>query len=113
MNFGQIIEAGIPGIILGVLSTLLTGLGGYYTMKLLKAKHPQVGAAIGTTAGNAVATPAALAAVDPSLQAVAASATVQIAAAIIVTAILCPLLVNYIDKREKAKEARVEAVKTV
>ena len=100
LNFGQIVEAGLPGILLGVLCTGLTGLGGYLTMKLLKAKKPQIGAAIGTTAGNAVATPAALAAVDPSLAAVAGSATVQIAAAIIVTAILCPLLVNYIDKKE-------------
>ena len=106
LNFGQIVEAGLPGILLGVLCTGLTGLGGYLTMKLLKAKKPQIGAAIGTTAGNAVATPAALAAVDPSLAAVAGSATVQIAAAIIVTAILCPLLVNYIDKKEKAKSNR-------
>lgn len=103
LNFGQIIEAGIPGIILGVACTLLTGFGGYWTMKLLKAEHPQVGAAIGTTAGNAVATPAALAAVDKSLVPVEASSTVQIAAAIIVTAILCPILVSYLDKREKVK----------
>lgn len=100
LNFGQIIEAGIPGIILGIGCTIITGLGGYLTMKLLKSKHPQVGAAVGTTAGNAVATPAALAAVDPSLQTIAATATVQIAAAIIVTAILCPLMVNYLHKRE-------------
>nr|WP_186431258.1 2-keto-3-deoxygluconate permease [Clostridium sp. BSD9I1] len=100
LNFGQIIEAGIPGIILGIGCTIITGLGGYLIMKLLKSKHPQVGAAVGTTAGNAVATPAALAAVDPSVQTIAATATVQIAAAIIVTAILCPLMVNYLHKRE-------------
>lgn len=105
LNFGQIIKAGLPGIVLGVACTILTGIGGYFTMKLLKAKHPQVGVAIGTTAGNAVATPAALAAVDPSLAAISAQATVQIAAAIIVTAILCPMFVNYMDKREKAKIA--------
>ena len=104
LNFGQILEAGVPGIILGVLCTLLTGFGGYWTMKLLKAENPQVGAAVGTTAGNAVATPAALAAIDPSLQAIAATATVQIAATIIVTAILCPLLVNYLNKIENARK---------
>lgn len=111
LNFGQLISAGLPGVLLGVASTVLTGFGGYYTMKLLKAKKPQIGAAIGTTAGNAVATPAALAAVDPGLTAIAAIATAQIAAAIIVTAILCPLLVNFLDKREKAKELeKVQAV---
>jgi 2-keto-3-deoxygluconate permease len=105
LNFGQIIQAGLPGIVLGAACTLLTGIGGYFTMKLLKSKHPQVGVAIGTTAGNAVATPVALAAIDPSLTAISAQATVQIAAAIIVTAILCPMFVNYMDKREKAKIA--------
>lgn len=103
LNFGQIFEAGLPGILLGVINTLITGLGGYYAMKLLRSDHPQVGAAIGTSAGNSVATPAALAAVDPSLEAAATTATVQIAAVIIVTAILCPLLVNYLDKRERGR----------
>ena len=105
LNFGQILEAGVPGIILGVLCTLLTGFGGYWTMKLLKAENPQVGAAVGTTAGNAVATPAALAAVDKSLVPVEAAATVQVAAAIIVTAILCPILVSYLNKREISRRA--------
>lgn len=103
LNFGQLLQAGVPGIILGVVCTVTTGLGGYYTMKLLKAKNPHIGAAIGTTAGNAAATPAALAAVDKSLEAIAPVATVQIAAAIIVTAILCPMLVNYLAKRDKVK----------
>lgn len=99
LNFGQLIQAGIPGIILGVACTILTGFAGYWTMKLLKAKNPHIGAAIGTTAGNAAATPAALAQVDPSLADIAPIATVQIAAAIIVTAILCPMLVNYLARR--------------
>jgi 2-keto-3-deoxygluconate permease len=103
LNFGQLLQAGVPGIVLGVVCTVTTGFGGYYTMKLLKAKNPHIGAAIGTTAGNAAATPAALAAVDPALKAVASVATVQIAAAIIVTAILCPMLVNFLAKREKVK----------
>lgn len=103
LNFGQLLQAGLPGIILGVVCTILTGFGGYYTMKLLKAEHPFVGAAIGTTADNAVATPAALAAIDSNLAAIAPTATVQIAAAIIVTAILCPMLVNFLAKKSVVK----------
>lgn len=99
LDFGQIISAGFPGIILGVITTVVTGFGGYFVMKLLKAKNPAVGAAVGTTAGNAVGTPEAVAAVDPTLAAVAAISTVQVAAAIIVTAICCPLLVSYLDKK--------------
>lgn len=104
LNLGQLLTAGLPGIILGAACSIITGFGGYFTMKLIKADHPQVGAAIGTTAGNAVATPVALAAADPTLTAIADVATVQVAAAIIVTAILCPILVSWLDKVEKKKK---------
>lgn len=109
LNFRQLIEAGGPGILLGLIVTVLTGFGGYFLFKAMKVEHPQIGAAIGTSAGNSVATPAALAAVDPSLLGIAATATAQIAAAIIVTAILAPLLVSWLDKKEKAKKIKAEA----
>ncbi|HIX59656.1 MAG TPA: 2-keto-3-deoxygluconate permease [Candidatus Blautia gallistercoris] len=105
LNWTQIVEAGLPGIVLGVACTLLTGIGGYITFKIMRTKNPAVGAAVGTTAGNAVGTPEALALADPSLSGVVAVSTVQIAAAIIVTAICCPLLVSFLDKKEKAKAA--------
>ena len=105
LSLSQLLEAGLPGIVLGVFCTLLTGLAGYGVMKLIKSDHPEVGAAIGTTAGNAAATPAAIALADPTLEAAAASATVQIAATIIVTAILCPILVSQLSKFEKKRRA--------
>lgn len=105
LSLGQLLEAGLPGILLGVLCTVVTGVAGYFALRLIRAEHPQVGAAIGTTAGNAVATPAALAAADPNLSGVAAAATAQIAAAIIVTALLCPLLVSWFDRLEKRRAA--------
>lgn len=101
LDFRQLITAGAPGLLLGVLCTLITGLGGYLVMKMIKSENPQVGGAIGTTAGNAVATPAAVAEADPTLGAIAATSTVQVAAAIIVTAVLCPMLVNYLNGIEK------------
>lgn len=100
LDFRQLLVAGLPGILLGLLCTLTTGFGGFYAMKLMKAKNPAVGAAIGTTAGNAVGTPAALLAVGAITDAVSASATAQIAAAIIVTAIVCPMLVNFLNARQ-------------
>lgn len=103
LNFNQIITAGMPGILLGIAVTLITGIGGYIAMKIIKADNPAVGGAVGTTAGNAAGTPEALAAIDPTLATVAAVSTVQVAAAIIVTAILCPMLVSYLDKVEKKK----------
>lgn len=99
LNFSQIISAGLPGIVLGLITTLVTGFGGFFILKLLKAKNPSVGAAIGTTAGNAVATPEAIAVADPALSIVATGATVQVAASVIITAICCPLLVSFLDKK--------------
>ena len=42
--------------------TLITGMTGFLVYKLLKMKVPALGAAVSSTAGNAAATPAALAA---------------------------------------------------
>ncbi len=103
LNLYQLASAGLAGIALGLMCTLLTGTAGYYVMKMMKSKNPAVGAAVGTTAGNAVGTPSAVAEIDPNLAGVAPTATVQVAAAIIVTAVCCPLLVAYLDKLEKRK----------
>ena len=59
--------------------------------------------AIGTTAGNAAGTPAALATVGAITAEAAGIATAQIAAAIIITAILCPLLVSWLDKMDRKR----------
>ncbi len=103
LTFTSLLVAGVPGILLGVVCTALTGLAGYGVYKIAKVKRPQVGAAIGTTAGNAAATPAAVAAVDATLLPLVEAATAQISAAIIVTAILCPLLVTALDRYERKK----------
>jgi len=108
LNLTQLIHAGGPGILLGVVCTITTGVGGYLCMKLIRSKHPHVGAAVGTTAGNAAATPAALAVADPSFIPYADTAIVQIAAAIIVTALLCPILVNMLQKYELKKKTKIE-----
>jgi 2-keto-3-deoxygluconate permease len=102
LTFTNLIAAGGPGLLLGLISCLTTGFAGYFIYKLLKVKRPQVGAAIGTSAGNSAATPNAIADADAAFAgAIAAAATVQVSAAIIVTAILCPVLVSLLDKHEK------------
>ena len=104
LNLMDLVKAGIPGILLGIVCTFVTGLGGYFVYKLLKMEHPEVGAAIGTTAGNAAETPAAVAAIDSTLLAISATATAQITAAIIVTTLLCPLLTTFLHKHEERKK---------
>jgi 2-keto-3-deoxygluconate permease len=96
MNLDTIIKAGGPGILLGIVAAL-TGIGAYLLLKLFK-EDPIIGLATGSTAGNAVATPAAIAAADPTLAVVATIATAQVAAACVVSAIVCPFIVSYAFK---------------
>ena len=105
MSFKTFITAGIPGILIGLLTVLWTGIPTYFIYKLLIRKKNRrscaVGAAVGTAAGNSVGTPAAIAAVDPTWEPYAAAATAQCAAAVIVTAIVTPLVVNALYKYEE------------
>lgn len=110
MDLKTIVEAGGPGILLGVIAAL-TGIGAYVLLKIFK-EEPIIGLATGSTAGNAVATPAAVAAADPSMAVVATMATAQVAAACVVSAILCPLIVTYAFKllqKNKMKKLKKEA----
>lgn len=96
MNLQTIITAGGPGILLGFVAAF-TGIGAYVLLRLFK-EEPIIGLATGSTAGNAVATPAAVAAADPSLAVIATVATAQVAAACVVSAIICPFVVTYAFK---------------
>lgn len=111
MNLHTIVQAGGPGILLGVVAAF-TGIGAFALMKLFK-EEPIIGLATGSTAGNAVATPAAVAAIDPSVAAIAAMATAQVAAACVVSAIVCPFIVSFAYKKlrdHKISKLKSEAV---
>ena len=62
------------------------------------------GAAASSTAGNAVATPAAIVLVDPTFAPIADVATSQIAAAVVSTIIFTPILTQFIAKRVRKKQ---------
>ncbi|BCN29293.1 2-keto-3-deoxygluconate permease [Anaeromicropila herbilytica] len=104
MNLDNIIQAGGPGILLGLIAGF-TGVGAYVLLKLFK-EEPIIGLATGSTAGNAVATPAAVAAADPSLAAIVSVATAQVAAACVVSAIVCPLVVTFAFKLLRDKKQK-------
>lgn len=111
MNLSDVFTAGLSGILLGVMTTIITGFGGYYALRLFGEKRALAGFAEGSTAGNAIGTPAAVAAADVAYLPLVATATAQVAAACIVTAFLCPLLLvymnNYLNKNKALK--KVEA----
>lgn len=98
MNFNNILRAGVSGILLGLLTVLSTGLLTFFLYSALRKKADPMGAAIGTTAGVATTTPTAVAMADPSFQPQVETATAQTAAAVVITAVLCPLLVSWLAK---------------
>ncbi len=103
LDFRTIIEAGIPGVVLGVMTVLLTGFGGMLALRLTGERNLISGAAEATVAGNAVATPAAVALADPAYQAIVGPASAQIAAAVITTALLTPFLVILVAKWQQRR----------
>lgn len=102
IDFNKIIEGGLAGVFLGIITVLFTGTTGYLVFKAFKW-NPIVGAAEGSTAGNAVATPAAIAAANASFAGVAGLATVQVAASTVTTAILLPIFIGFLIKRTNKK----------
>lgn len=102
IDFKAIIDGGIPGIMLGIATVLITGTAGYFAFKAF-GWNPIVGAAEGSTAGNAVATPAAIAAANSTYATVEGLATVQVAASTVTTAILLPLYIAFLVKRLEKK----------
>lgn len=98
INFSAIIKGGLSGILLGIITVALTGGIGYLIFKSI-GWNPIVGASEGSTAGNAVGTPAAIAAANLSFAPIAELATVQVAASVVTTAILLPIFIGFLAKR--------------
>ncbi|PSL45809.1 2-keto-3-deoxygluconate permease [Salsuginibacillus halophilus] len=98
INFADIIAGGLGGVILGIMTVFVTGTAGYFVFKSLNW-NPVVGASEGSTAGNAVATPAAIASANAAFVSIEPIATVQVAASVVTTAILLPIYVGFLVKR--------------
>ncbi|MFE8117709.1 2-keto-3-deoxygluconate permease [Brenneria goodwinii] len=105
IDLGMLIKGGIAGIVLGGLTTLV---GGFFNIKVdrLVGGSGIAGAAASSTAGNAVATPLAIAQADPEMARVVAVATPLVATSVIVTALLTPLLTSWVAKRNRQLEAK-------
>jgi len=98
INLKSVVTAGIPGVVLGLTVVTVTGFVCIVADRLLGGTGI-AGAAASSTAGNSAAVPQAVALADPSFAPIAGAATVQVAASVIVTAVLTPLLTSWWYKR--------------
>ena len=104
INLQTIWAAGLSGIVLGLATLLLGGICNLICSRL-GGGGMIAGAAVSTTAGNAVATPMAIAAVDPRLSPLVLVATPQIAASTVITSLLAPVLTAAVARWENARRA--------
>ena len=97
MSLGDFVTGGVSGILLallalafGVVSALIDKLAG---------GTGRAGIAAGTIAGTAMATPVAMAEVGERYAALAPIAAAQIATAVIITALVAPILTGWVDRK--------------
>ncbi|MSO55548.1 MAG: 2-keto-3-deoxygluconate permease [Acidobacteria bacterium] len=110
INLRSVVSAGIPGVLLGITVLVVTGFVCIVADRLFGGSGI-AGAAASSTAGNSAAVPQAVAIADKSFMPVAEAATVQVAASVIVTAILTPLLTSWWYRRVmKQREQAASAV---
>lgn len=102
ITLANVVTGGISGALLGVGVVVLTGGLTYlgYRFVLRRGGQSGIGFAAGTTAGNAVAVPLAVATVDPTFAHLVPVASAQTAAAVMVTALLAPTVAAWVMKRE-------------
>jgi 2-keto-3-deoxygluconate permease len=105
LNLTKVWDAGVVGVIMGVSVVLLTGIP-LLLVDRLTGGTGVAGLAAASTAGNAAAVPLAIAASNASYKDVEPRATLIVAASVIVTAILVPIVTAWWAKRiEKQQEA--------
>ena len=90
LNLAKIWQAGLLGLGLGVAVVVATGIPLFFADRATGGTGV-AGVAAASTAGNAAAVPAIVAAANPAYAASAPSATVLVAAAVVVTSILVPV----------------------
>ncbi|MGN7943020.1 2-keto-3-deoxygluconate transporter [Virgibacillus sp. 6R] len=112
-----IAQTGLLGVILGILVIIVTGIPLMLADKFIGGGNGTAGIAASSTAGAAVANPMIIAEIKPEFLPEAQSATALVAAAVIVTSILVPILTAYwskhMDKKNKKPVIKDENNATV
>ena len=102
-------KAGLLGVFLGIAVVIATGAA-LFLVDRLTGGNGIAGLAAASTAGNAAAVPAIVAAANPVYKPAAASATILVATSVVVTAILVPIVTAWWYRRvgrPRAPEERI------
>jgi 2-keto-3-deoxygluconate permease len=101
-----IAKTGLAGIILGILVIVVTGIPLMLADKFIGGGNGTAGLAASSTAGAAVANPMIIANIKPEFLPVAEAATALVAASVIVTSIMVPILTAYFAQFMNKKNNR-------
>lgn len=103
LDLNKVWQAGLLGVMMGVAVVVLTGAALIAADKLTGGTGV-AGIAAASTAGNAAAVPAIVAAANPAYAEAAKSATILVAACVVVTAILTPLATAWVYRMVGGKK---------
>jgi len=103
LDLARVWQAGLLGLGMGLAVVVVTGIPLFFADRLTGGTGV-AGVAAASTAGNAVAVPAILASANPAYADAAAQATILVAACVVVTAIVVPLVTAWVAKRTRARE---------
>ena len=104
LDLHKVWQAGVLGIGLGVAVVVITGCTLYFADRMTGGTGV-AGVAAANTAGNAAAVPALVAAANPVYTEAASTATLLVAACVVVTAVLSPVITAMVAKRYKQRHA--------
>jgi 2-keto-3-deoxygluconate permease len=97
LDLSKVWQAGLLGLAMGVGVVIVTGIPMFIADRLTGGTGV-AGVAAASTAGNAAAVPAIVAAANPAYASAAGPATILIAACVVVTAILTPLVTAWVAR---------------
>lgn len=108
IDLNVILQTGLLGIVLGISVIIITGIPLILTDKFVGGGNGTAGLAASSTAGAAVTNPLIIGEMLPEFKAVAQAATALVAASVIVTSIMVPILTAWWSNYMKGKEEYVK-----
>jgi len=99
INLISVWEAGFGGVLLFIIVIAITGPVAFLTDRLILRRPGYAGMSTVSVAGNTVAVPAMIAAVAPEFTPYVELAIIQLSAAVIISAFLCPAMVHLVAKK--------------